>query len=199
MQAQLELGDDAKAAGASSQGPEQIRMLAGSRAHAASVGQHDVGTDQIVAGETVSTHEPAGAAAERETADTGRRNQAARRRETGGRGGGIDVAPACAAFDRRDTQLSIDADRAHSTQVQQQGFILHGEPGDVVATAAHRDFNAVIARNLQRELNIARVGAAGNGARSTIDGRVPDSSQAVEFTRRRRRRPCPATALAGPA
>jgi hypothetical protein len=50
-----------------------------------------------------------------------------------------------------------------------------------VAAAAHGDSDAVIARDLQRELNIARIGAARNCARPPIDRAVPNAPQAIEF------------------
>ena len=57
---------------------------------------------------------------------------AAGRRETGRRGGGIDITPKRAAFNRRDAHLCVDADRAHPTEVQKQGAIAHRKPRDVV-------------------------------------------------------------------
>jgi hypothetical protein len=49
-----------------------------------------------------------------------------------------------------------------------------------VAAASHRDADAVIACDLQCELNITRIGATRNGTRSAIDRPVPDPAQLVE-------------------
>jgi hypothetical protein len=175
------MSDDAKAAAASAECPEEFRVLARSHAQATPVCEHEVSAHQVIAGETVSAHEPAGAAAERETADTGRRDQPPGRRQTGRSGRGIDIAPKRAAFDRRDSHLSIDADIAHPAHVQQQGSILDGEPGNVVAAPAHRDSNMVIARDLQSELDIVRVRAACDRTRPAVNRCIPDAPQFVEF------------------
>ena len=48
VQAQLERRDDAEVAAAAAQRPVQVGVLVGARAHAAAVGQHDLGGDEVV-------------------------------------------------------------------------------------------------------------------------------------------------------
>src|SRR6185312_13800688 len=83
MKLKFEARDDAESPSAPPQAVEELRILRGRGAHEASVGQHDAGREEVVDREPMPAHEPARAAAERETADARAGNQAAGRRETG--------------------------------------------------------------------------------------------------------------------
>ena len=72
---------------------QQVGVLGLDRVHEPAVGGDHVGADQVVAGEAVLAHQPADAAAEREAADAGRRDQAAGGREPVRLGLVVDVAP----------------------------------------------------------------------------------------------------------
>src|SRR5687768_16018902 len=75
-------GDDANVAAATFQCPEQIRMLVGARRDQFTVRGDDVVGEGVVAGESVLSHEPTDTAAERQTGDSRRRDEAAGGRET---------------------------------------------------------------------------------------------------------------------
>ena len=71
VQRQLERGDDAEAAAAAAQRPEQLGVLVLGGAHDPAVPGDELGGDEVVAGQPVLALEPARAAAEREPGDAG--------------------------------------------------------------------------------------------------------------------------------
>ncbi len=79
VQRELERGHDAERAAAAAQGPEQLGVLVGGRAHDAPVPGHELGGDEVVAGEPVQPLEPAGAAAQGQAGDAGAGDAPARR------------------------------------------------------------------------------------------------------------------------
>ena len=113
MQLQFELRDDAEVASASAKAPEQVRVLGLGRVDEAAVCGDEVGCDEVVAGEAVLAHQPADAAAEREAADAGGRDEAAGRCEPVCLCLVVDVGPDGAAADRRAAGCRVDANAAH--------------------------------------------------------------------------------------
>ncbi len=98
VQPQLELGDDAEVAAAAAQRPVEVGVLVGAGAHAAAVGEHDAGRDEVVDGHPVAAALVGDPAAEREAGDAGLRHHAAGRREAEGRRHAVDVGPGRAAL-----------------------------------------------------------------------------------------------------
>ena len=110
------------------------------------VGGDDVGRHEVVDRQPVPAAQPADAAAQREPADAGVRDQAARRREAERLGRPVDVAPRRAALDARpgasgSTRTSLIVERSTITAAVGDRMA-----GDVVAAAADRDGQAVRAR-----------------------------------------------------
>ena len=101
MQRELELCHDAEVAAAAAQPPEEICVLGLARVDELPVGRHDVGADEVVAGEAVLAHQPADPAAERVAADAGRRHEPAGRRQPVGLRLVVDGGPGRAAADVR--------------------------------------------------------------------------------------------------
>ena len=89
----LEAGHDPQAARSAAQPPKEIRMFLGGGGHQSAIGQYHPGTADIVTGETVLAHQPAGAAAQCEPTHTGTRYQPSRRCQPFHRRRPIDVAP----------------------------------------------------------------------------------------------------------
>ena len=112
MQLKIEAGHHAEPAGAAAQSPKKIRVFLRGRAHKSTVRQHHVGAADIVAGETVFAHQPSRAAAERESAHSGARNQASGGREPLGRGCRIHIAPYRAPLNCRNPRFAIKRDVA---------------------------------------------------------------------------------------
>ena len=71
MAAERERGDDAEVAAAAPERPEQVTVRAGTRGNKATVGQHDIGGDQVVDCQAEAAGEVADSAAERQSANPG--------------------------------------------------------------------------------------------------------------------------------
>jgi hypothetical protein len=78
MQRELQLGDHAEVPAATPQCPEQVRVLVFAGTHQFTFGGHHFGAQQVVACQSVHADEVSDAAAQREPANPGRGNQAAR-------------------------------------------------------------------------------------------------------------------------
>ncbi len=63
MEPKLERGNDTEIAAAASQRPEQIRVLVLRGPQLPAIGRHDLGSEQIVDGQTMLAHQPGYAAA----------------------------------------------------------------------------------------------------------------------------------------
>jgi hypothetical protein len=72
MRPEQERGHHAEVSATSADGPEQVTILVGARNDKSSIGQDDVGCQQIVDGQTVLTREVSNAAAEGQASNAGR-------------------------------------------------------------------------------------------------------------------------------
>ena len=160
MQFELELRDDAEVAAAAAQAPEQVGVLGLGRVDEPAVCGDDVGADEVVAGEAVLAHQPADAAAEREAADAGGRDEPAGRCEPVCLGLVVDVGPDRAAADRRAAGGRVDANAAHRREVDHDPVVARREARDAVAAAAYGDREVVAARETDRRDHVGGAGAA---------------------------------------
>ena len=174
MQAKLERGDDAEVAAAAANGPEEVFVLRCADGKVIAVGVHDVGGDDIVATQAVLAHEPADAAAQREAADAGGRDDAA--------GGGkpefltfaIEFSPGGAALGERGLPAGVDLDLSHQGEVDHHGAVGDGLSGDAVAAAAHRSGEAVFAGKTNGLNDVGDAGGADDDGWLAVDHAVPD-------------------------
>src|SRR6185437_1302320 len=93
MQCKLEAGDDAQAAAAAPQSPEQVRMFFRARPNEPAISENDRGCPQVVDGQSEPAHQPASTATEGESADSGARDEPAGRCEPAARRRDIDIVP----------------------------------------------------------------------------------------------------------
>jgi hypothetical protein len=116
---------------------------------------------------------------ERQPADPGRADDAARRREAERVRRMVDVAPRATALDAHAARLRIDADAAHRRQVDDQAVVAQAQAPAVVAPAAHGEQQPVLAREAHRRDDVGHVGTAGDQARTLGDHRVEDRARSV--------------------
>ena len=88
----------------------------------------------------------------------------------------IDIAPGCATLDPRDA-LRVNPDTAHVREVNHQPAIIHREPRDVVAAAAHRDAQFRLTPEIDRADDIGDIGAADDDRGMAVDHRVVDMTR----------------------
>ncbi len=118
---ELERGDDAEVAAAAAQRPEQLRVLVLAGVQVLAVGGHDVGADEVVAGQAALADQPADAAAEREPGDAGGRHQSPGDRQPERLRLGVDVAPQAAGLRRDRAPVRVDADPRSSRRGRARG------------------------------------------------------------------------------
>ena len=110
VQAERERRDDAEVAAAAADRPEQVGVLVLARADALAARQDDLRLEQVVDREAALAGQVAEAAAEREAADAGGRDDPAGRGEAVLVGRGVDLAPGAAAADPDGPRLRVDLD-----------------------------------------------------------------------------------------
>jgi hypothetical protein len=169
-----EPGDDAEVAAAAAQRPEELGVGFGIDLDDLAAGQDELERDEVVAGETVLAGEPADPAAERQAGhprlghDPGRDDQPVRR------GRGVDVAEPAAAARVHQPGLRIDGDLAQPGQVDGQAAVRHGLARHIVAAAADRRRQAVLAGHADRRDHVLGADAAQDQAGAPVDHGVPD-------------------------
>src|SRR5437773_7294917 len=99
MEGELESGDDAEVAAASSQSPEQVDVLVGRRCDPLAGGGDELGADEVVARQAEEPAQNADSAPEREARHPRAGYDPARGRQPVGLGRGVEIAPARAAMD----------------------------------------------------------------------------------------------------
>jgi hypothetical protein len=81
------------------------------------------------------------------------------------------VAP---RFNSGSAGSGIDTDGTHLRKVDQEPAFTDGIPGDVVAAAANRKQEAMLAREPNRSNDVRGASATDNSARVAVDHGIPD-------------------------
>src|SRR5215472_11994979 len=93
----------------------------------------------------------------------------------------VHVAPDAATLDADGARGRIDADTAHRPEVDDQTVVTHPQASRVVATAADRDREPLLATEVHRGDNVGHVSAACDQARVTVDHAVVHAAGRVVF------------------
>jgi hypothetical protein len=104
---------DAEVPTAATQAPQQLSVLVLSHLEHGAVGRDELRPDQVVARQTVLRRKVADPAAERETGDARRHDDAARRDEARGLRRRVEVSPRGATAGVRDPARGVDPDLSH--------------------------------------------------------------------------------------
>src|SRR5690606_16379107 len=172
-------GDHAEVAAAALERPEQVWVLVLGRAQPLAAGGHDVRGEEVVDGEAVLAHQPADAAAGREAGDAGVAHDAAGRRQAVRLRLVVDVAPERAALHPRRARGGIDVHAAHRREVDDDAAVADGGARHVVASAAYGDLQVVVAGEAHGRDDVGSSDAAGDQARTPVDGAVPDRAGGI--------------------
>src|SRR5205823_4500825 len=140
--------DDAEVAAASTQAPEQVRVLRGAGGHDAAVGGHDIRLEQVVGSEAALALEPPAAAAEGEAGDAGGGEAAAGDREAVLLGGRVELAPGQSGLGLDHARVGIDLYALHRRQVDHDAVVAGGIAGRGVAAASHGHGHGIRAREV---------------------------------------------------
>ena len=156
-------------------------MLVGTRAHAAAVGEDDLGGDEVVDRHPVAAALVGDTAAERQARDTRLRHDAARRGQSQRRGCAVDVGPGRAALHMDGAAGVIDAHGAHRGEVDDDAVVDRRRARDVVPAAANGQGEPALGREAHGGRDVVGVGAACDERRPPVDHPVPDSPRGVVF------------------
>lgn len=91
----------------------------------------------------------------------------------------VKLAERYAGFYPRATRLRIDTNRAHRRQVDQEPTLANCVSGDVVATAAHRQEQSIVAGQAHGAHHVTGTVAAHHSGWPPVDHRVPDRPRFV--------------------
>ena len=182
VQAEEERGDDAEVAAAAADRPVQVGVLVRRGADPLAAREHDLGLEQVVDRQAALAGQVADAAAEGEAADAGGRDDPARRRQPVLVGRGVDFAPDAAAADPHRAGLRIDLDVLQAREVEDDAVVTGPQAGAVVAAAADREQELVVAGEGDDLGDVVGVGAArrsapGAGRSSRCRPRAPRRSR----------------------
>ena len=130
--------------------PEEIGVLRLARRDEATVGQHDVGLEQIVDGQPQLTGEMADAAAEGDAADPGGGDDAAGGGQPEGMRRVVQFPQLRAPLDTGGAGCRVDADPVHRGEIDDQPVVDRAQPWAVVPTAADGHDDVVVAREVDR-------------------------------------------------
>jgi hypothetical protein len=114
VEGELDRRDDAEAPAAAANGPEEVRLVVGVRAHVASIGRDELDGEHAVRREAVPAAEPADAASERVADDAHVAGGARQPGEPVLGGRERDLRPEDACLDARAAPHGIDLDAAHA-------------------------------------------------------------------------------------
>jgi len=145
--------------------------LAGSQ-HAA-VGGDDLHGEEVVAGETPLAAKQAHATPQREAGHPGRRYLTTRGHQAVELRLCVHVAPVRARPDAGRSHRRVDPNGLHRREVDHQAAVAEGVAGNVVAPAAHRQKEVVLAREVDRGDDIANAETASDERRLLVNKPVP--------------------------
>ncbi len=172
MQLVLEGRDDAEVAAASSDGPEQVRVLLGAGPQQTSVSGHDVGGYEVVAREPVAAVQPPQPAAEREPRDPSHRDDSEGRGQPERLGRAVELAQGEPGFGPRRPRLGIDLDGFHPGQVDHESAVVRGVACDAVTAPAHCEREVVPTCECDGANHVGRIDRPDHGQGPTVDHAV---------------------------
>ena len=176
---ELERRDDAEVAAAAPDRPEEVGVVLLAGDVEGAVTGHHVGGQQVVEGEAETAREVADAAAEGQPADTGGRDDAARRGQPERVRRGVEVAPGRAARDPRRLAQRVDPDAAHRGQVDDHAPVAGAEPRHAVSTTPDRDRQVVVGGEAHRRHHVPGVDRLHHDRRTLVDHAVADRPRDV--------------------
>ena len=168
-----EAGHDPEVSAATPERPHEIAIVVVAGVDEGSVGEHDIGADEVIGREAVAAVKPADAAAEREPGEAGRGVDPDREGEVMGGGRGVDIAEQRPGLHHHRRGRRVDGDCTTSPVVDDDAAICKSAAGHVVATAADRDGQAMLDREPERPARVLRIGNDDDGRRPPVDHPVP--------------------------
>jgi hypothetical protein len=143
------------------------------------VGQHHIGLEQVVHRQAAFARQVPEPTTERESADPGRADDAARRGHAERMRGVIHVAPGAATVDPYGTRCGIDPNALQPRQVEHQPFVADAQAATVVPAATHRQQQRLLTGEVDAVHHVGDVAAVDDEPRVGVDHRVVDPARIV--------------------
>jgi hypothetical protein len=179
MQADACRRDHAEVAAAAAQRPQQVRVVVAVGADEGTVGEHDLGGDEVVGGQPEATAQAAVPAAEREPDDA----DTAARAGDGGQPerlcGRQEVGSGRARLDGGLALRGVDRDGPHAGDVDDQAAVPNGAAGPVVTGGPDRQRQAALAGGPYGGLDVGCRGASRHDRGPPAYSRVPERGGVV--------------------
>src|SRR5680860_508036 len=172
MESKLEAGDDAEVAAPAPQRPEEVLILRVTGRDLATVGEYDIGGEQVVDRQPVPARQVADSAAEGEAAYAGRRDDPTRSGKAERVGGVVDVTPGCPATDTGSAFDRVHGDSPHGRQIDDKAVVDGAKSGNAVPTAAHGEIQPAVDRRGNRRHHVRGVDAVDHGSGPAVVHRV---------------------------
>ncbi len=176
---ELERGRYPEVAGAALECPQQVGVLVGVGHDGPAIRGHDLGTDEVVTGQSVAASEIADAAAERQAGHSRGRDDAARGGQAVLVGRGVEVAPGGSTLHPRGALCGVHADAPHPGQVGDDSIVDGSEARHAMAAAADGQGQLVLSRVVDRSRDITSILGTDDRRRPTVDHGVVDGSCVV--------------------
>jgi hypothetical protein len=179
VQPELHRRHDAEVPAAAAQGPEELGVVVGRRAHELAGRRDELDRGDAVGRQAVLAGEPAQPAAERVAHDAHVRGGAREREQAVRRGRLGDLEPQGAGLDPGDLRGGIDLDAAHLLCREEDRVVERRDRRGVVAGALGRDAEAVAPREGEDRHDVV----GGRGQRDVggplVDREVPGAAREV--------------------
>ena len=174
MQAIFRGRHNAEVAAAAPQRPEEVGVFRGARRSELTVGRHDVRRNQVVDCEAVLAHQPAEAAAERQSDDAGVRDRAAGGCESECLRLVVQLTPDHATLSSCGSRDWIDANALHRCHVDHEAAVVRAIPWGAVTATPNRQTQQMCSSESHGLLHVGDAGAPRDQSGPAIDVAVPD-------------------------
>src|SRR5690606_7948817 len=161
-------------AAASPYRPEQVGVLLRIGAHDAAVGRHHLGGEDVVDGQPVLADQEADPSGEGDPADSHRCGVTETRGEPVPSGSLGVITGERSGLGPRGPAVDVDLHPVHVPQVDDDAAFGGAVPGQAVATAAHRHFEALLGGESHGTGDVFGVGYSHHRGRSPVEVAVQD-------------------------
>ena len=152
-------------------------MLLRVDAHTLAAREHELGLEEVVDAQPELACQVADAAAEREPPDPGGRDDSARSCQAVLAGGLVDLPPRAPAAHPNGARVGVNLDFFQQREVDHHSAVARAQPGAVVAAAADRDQQVMIAGERDRPRHVSEARAACDQGGPLVDHRVVDRAR----------------------